>query len=83
MPSSLDPSGCGDQMDDILESLTTRRNSVSRETTTYVEGSGRLVFQKSQACLREAGSPFRVRELPLTRCRLDALPSEKAGIDRP
>jgi hypothetical protein len=70
-------------MDDIVELSAILRNSVSRETMTYVEASGRLYSQKRQACLRGAVGFFRVRHLPLARRGLDSLPAEKASIDRP
>jgi len=70
-------------MDDILDLLAIGRNSASRETMTYLEASGRLYSQKRLACLRGAAGFFRVRHLPLARRGLDALPAEKASIDRP
>ena len=70
-------------MDDILELLTIWRNSASRQTMTYMGARGRLCSRESQTCLRGVAGFFRVRELPLARRGLDALPSKKASIDRP
>ena len=70
-------------MDNILELLAIWRNSASRETTTYVEASGRLFPKETWACFGGLAGLFWVGMLPLARRRLDALPSKKASIDRP
>ena len=70
-------------MDDILELLAIWRNSASRQMTTYVEASGRLLPKKMRACFGGLAGLFRVGKVPLARRRLDALPSEQASIDRP
>jgi hypothetical protein len=70
-------------MNDIVELLAFWRNSASRGTKTYVEANGRLHSRRRQACLRGAAGFFRVRYLPLARRGFNALPTEKARIDRP
>jgi hypothetical protein len=70
-------------MNDIVELLAISRNSALRQRITYVEAGQRLCSRERQACLRGAAGFFRVRQLPLPRRGLDALPAEKASIERP
>ena len=70
-------------MDDIVELSAILRNSALRQRMTYVEAGRRLCSRERQACLRGTWSFFRVRQLPLPRRGLDALPAEKASIERP
>jgi hypothetical protein len=48
-------------MEVILEAISIPRYSASRETTTFVEASGRLYSRRRQACLRGADGFFRMR----------------------
>ena len=70
-------------MNDIVELFAIWRNSASRQRMTYVEAEGRLCSRERQACSRGSAGFFRVRQLPLPRRGFDALPTEKASIERP